>query len=429
MAQDRTLNDLLQALRWRWPLALAIAAGITIGAVIYVEALPDTYEAAAVVSITPSPQEETAGSDTVRVVAPSYVAYLIAPSTVREVADELGISASDLTDQVVAAVAPDSGNLSITATDTDPTDAAAIANAFAERAVALSEEDRLLDADLIAPAVTPGTPSGPPRKLLEAAALLVGLLLGLAVALLIERGRPRIRSWRDISDLTGYPVIARIPTARIMRSRLREAFSDPSVGAAFRTLRTNVERALPEERSSGVALMVTSPSSGDGKSAVAALFAESLARLGSPTLLIDADLYRAGVSRQIEITDASTIDVLRNPSSLKSSVTPGWVDNLDVLSSRPGLPPEDLIALHFEDLLKEVRARYTYTVIDTPALLGTDEALTMATVVDGVVLVVPVGSVTRPVNESVLALEDLKAPVLGGVGNRLRRSEVGQTYR
>ena len=402
------------------------------GAIVYVESLPSEYEAEAVVALTPRSDSENASSDSVRIVAPSYVAYLTAPATIREVAKDLSSDPSTVGSAVEASVAPDSGNLTISATSRAAQDAQIIANAFADAAVGLAESDELLEAKVIAPAITPGSPSGPPRKLLEAAALLVGLLLGTVVALLLERGRPRIRSWRDIYDLTGYTVVARVPRSRVVKARPKEAFADPSVGAAFRTLRTNVERALeagdgpPRPRSIGVA----SARSGDGKTMVAALFAESIARLGSKVLLIDGDMSRTGLSRTFGYpAEKGTSDVLRGDSTLAATVKPGWVDNLSVLPTRNEDQAGDLIAKRFESLLSEALTKYETVVIDSAPLIGTDEGRTIATHVGAVLLVARAGEMSGPLNEAVLALEDLKAPVIGVVGNRLRKTETGQSYR
>lgn len=398
----------------------------------YVESLPPEYRAEAVVAITPRAEAENASSDTVRIVAPSYVAYLTAPATINDIAATLQTDRSQISDAIEASVAPDSGNLSVSATSSDPRDAQVVANAFASAAVDLSQGDELLQAEVIAPAVTPKSPSGPPRKLLEMAALLVGLLLGVVTALVLERGRPRIRSWRDIHEVTGYTVVARVPRSRIVKARPKEAFADPAIGAAFRTLRTNVERALTSaEKADGHrSIGVASARSGDGKTMVAALFAESMARLGSKILLVDGDLSRAGLTKTFGFTPTHGVsDVLRGEAKLESAVQPGWVENLWVLPTRIENQAGDLIAKRLEAFLSQATAGYDTVVIDSAPLIGTDEGRTIATQVDGVLLVARAGEMSGSLNEAVLALEDLKAPVIGAVGNRLRKSETGQSYR
>ena len=405
---------------------MAIALGVFIGATLYVEALPAEYKEEAIVAFAPLPE---VGADTVRVVVPAYVEYVTAAPTVRKVAATLGEDPGELASAVDAQVALDTGNLTITATMPSPDRAADAANAFSEDLVEFAETDesQLLSSQIIAEALPSSQPSGPPRTLLEAASLLLGALLGIGVSLLVERGRPRLRSWRDIARMTGYPVVGRIPSSRAIKARPREAFSDPAVGSSFRTLRTNLEREW-QDRTVDV-IVVTSPSSGDGKTTVSALFAESLARLGAQVLLVDADLRRPAVARTFNyIPDGGFTAVLRETKTLEEAVQDGWTDGLAVLPTEPDPDAGDLIARRFDAVMQDARQKYDVVVIDTPPLLGTDDARTITTMAKGVLLVVAARSIANPVNEAVLALEALKAPVLGVIGNRLRESGSYYTY-
>lgn len=432
MDQDKGLLELLDALRWRWRLAALITLGVVTGAVFYVQGLPSEYQSETVIALAPRP-ETGAGADTVQVVAPKYVAFITAPQTIRSATVRLGVSPDAISDAIDATLQPDSGNLTITATGRNPRLLAEAANLLAEETVRLSARDELLSAEVVAEATVPTVPSGPPRLLLEAAALAVGVLAGVTISLLVERGRPRIRSWRDIPELTGYTTLARIPRVRILRFRPREAFSDPDVGAAFRTLRTNVERLSADKEDVPLArvISVTSAVQGDGKTTIAALFAESLARLGTKTLLVDADLARGSVARQfeLEVKEGGTAQVLRGGTTLAAAVQPGWVDDLDVLSTERDPDAGDVLARRLEAVVQDLVSRYEAVIIDGPPLIGTDEGRTLATKVGAVIMVIRGGEMAGPVNEAVLALEDLKVPVIGAVANRMRRSDVGQPYR
>ena len=399
------------------------------GATLYVEALPSQYEGLAVVAYAPRADVDTAGADTVRLVVPKYVAFLASPQTTAEVADEIGVRAEDLEDALEASPGTDSGNLDIAVTLTSPTLAAQAANAYADAAIEFSDDDELVQGELVARALTPREPSGPPRRLFEAAALLVGILLGLVVSLLLERARPRVRSWRDIYQISGHTVVGRVPRSRLLRNRPTEGFTDPIVGAAFRNLRTNVERAAQSREEELGAVVVTSATSGDGKTTVSCLFAEAIARLGTRVLLVDGDLRRPNMSRMLkrEITGGLAA-VLRGEAKFADEVEPGWTDNLYVLPTRPDAQGGDLIANRFAAFLEEARKTYEVIVVDTPPLLGTDEGRTIATLSTGVLFVVRAGTPTGPVNEGVLALEALRVPVMGAVGNALRQGEVGQYY-
>ena len=430
MQEGNGFVELLDTLRWRWQLAALIAAGIFLGAVFYVEQLPSEYEAQAVLALAPRPEAGTS-SDTVRIVAPKYVAFLSSPQTAEDIADDLGTQASVIEDALEATTTPDSGNLTISATTTNPQLSADIANALLREALTFSSQDELLSGEIVARAVVTDRPSGPPRKLLEAAALLVGIILGITVALLVERGRPRIRVWRDITDLTGYTVIARVPRARVLKAKPEEALADARVGPAFRTLRTNIERLSTDADQPPRTISVTSALPAAGKTTTAALLGESLARLGNKTLVVDADLSRAGFTNTfgLDPRQHGTSTVLRGQSQLAHAVQPGWVENLFVLPTQKDREAGDVIAREFGRLVAEVTSSYDTIIFDTPPLISTDEGRTIATQVDGVVLVVRAGEMSGRINEAVLALEDLKVRVLGVVGNRMRRADVGQGYR
>lgn len=425
MAQEGQLPDLLEALRWRWKLAAVIALAVFAGAFAYVETLPSEYTAEAIVAISPSGRN--ANADTVRITAPKYVAYVTAPSTIEELSSGVDADPDEIGDALDASVASETGNITISATTDNSARSVEIANTFAEAVVDEASLDRLIEAELIAEAIESDSPSGPPRRLLQAAALAVGILLGIAISLLFERGRPRLRSWREIAALTGYPVLARIPRSRKLKSRPREAFADPAVGVSFRTLRTNLEGKLSEGK--GSFLVVTSPSSGDGKTTVAALLAESLSRLGIEVLLLDADLRRPGVSKTFGITPTpGTAEVLRKTMTVEQVAQRGWIDGLSVVATSGDSDAGDLLATNFSDILRQVRDKYDVVIADAPPLIGTDDAATLATMAGGIVLVVSSGSLGNTVNEAVLQLETLKAPVLGVVANRFRESRRAYYY-
>ena len=423
-ARERGLPELVDAIRWRWKPALLVALAFFVAATLYVESLPSQYDGTALVAIGPRPDVPSAGSDTVRVVAPKYVAYITARSTIEKVARRTGVDPDVLDDALEANVATDTGNLSITVRLESPRSAAIHANAFALEAVKFSQSDPLLEAQLIAPALPPDTPSAPPRRLLEAAALLVGLLLGVGTAALLERSRPRVRSWRDLTRVTGYPVVGRVPRSRTVHGKPTAAFADPATGSAFRTLRANLE---PQLRDGADVLVVTSASKGDGKTTVASLFGEALARVDLKTLIIDADLRRPALGKFAGLRgDLGLSTVLRDGTELDGAIRPGWTDGLYLLPTGQDLAAGDLLATRFEDVLEEARSRYDIVIIDTPPLLGTDDARTVLRLAKGVLLIVSAGTTIDELNEAVLAVESLRAPLIGIVANRF--AEARSTY-
>lgn len=418
---ERALPDILDALRWRWKTALLIAGLFALGAILYVESLPAEYDGRAIVAVGPRPEVQSAGADTVRVIAPKYVVYITAPATVEEVARELGQDAGELDEALQAGIATDTGNISITVRLESPRLAASVANAFAQKTLDFAEHDPLLAGQLVAPALPPGTAAAPPRRLLEGAAVLVGLLAAVGVAVLLERVRPRLRSWREMTRLTGYPVVGRIPMTRAIRAKATEAFADPATGSAFRSLRANLEPQLRDQQID--LIVVTSPTKGDGKTTVAALFAESLARVDMRVLLVDADLHRPRIGAFADLQSRAGLSlVLRRSIEFDESLQPGWTGGLSLLPTTPDSEGGDLLATRFADVVSEARRRFDVIVVDTAPLIGIDDARTLLTMATGVLLVVGAGSHESEVNEALLAVEALHAPMLGIIANKLRES-------
>jgi Mrp family chromosome partitioning ATPase len=114
--------------------------------------------------------------------------------------------------------------------------------------------------------------------------------------------------------------------------------------------------------------------------------------------------------------------VLREMASLQQGVQKGWSDGLYLLPTSADPEGGDLLATRFGELVAVARKSFDIIVVDTPPLLGTDDARTLLSMAKGVLLVVSAGANADAVNEAVLAVESLHAPLLGIVGNRLRES-------
>jgi capsular exopolysaccharide synthesis family protein len=414
------LPELLDALRWRWKLLLVVVVPLVAGAAVYAESLPNEYQGRAILTVAPRPDVST--ETVVEIVAPKYVAYLTAPATLRRLADELGEGQGLLDDALNASLEPNTGNILVTVTLGTPERAAEVANAFAGDVVEYAQADLLASLELVAPAVESSSPTGPPRRLIEAAALIVALLLGVALTVIVERSRPRMRSWRDIAVLTGYPMVGRLPrTRRLRRASPTVALADPNLGPAVRSLRTNLERELGG-RVRGV-VVVTSAVPGEGKTTISGVLATALARLDLRVLLIDGDLHRAGLSRNMPADgDGGLAGLLRRGGDLHSRVQPGWADRLSVLPTAIDPEPGDLLARGFPEVVRRARDAFDVVIVDSPTLLGTADAATLATQVDGVLLVVADGTMASPVSEAVLALHRLRVNVWGVVANRVAES-------
>ena len=202
------------------------------------------------------------------------------------------------------------------------------------------------------------------------------------------------------------------------------ALTSPGSFAAeqYQGLRLTIER-LRRGRTLQV-IAVTSPAAGDGKTLTAINLAGALARGAEDArvLLIDADLRRPAVARQLAIDAGAPglTEVVSNPQTTLDSVTQKLKPyNLSILpaGTRNGAVHQILRSSRLDTVLAEARSRYDFVVVDTPPLLPVFDSALLANAVDGVLMVVAANQTPRKLLGEALNMLD-PAKVLGIVFNR-----------
>lgn len=270
---------------------------------------------------------------------------------------------------------------------------------------------------VVGPASRPGTPISPrPLRNLGVGGLL-GLLVGVAVALLRDRRDKRVAGADDLPRHPGIPVLATIPRLRRPTGLAGPDLSDGApVAEAYRSLRTRVlapARRLPRS------LLVTSPAEGDGKTVTACYLAASLALAGHRVALVDANLRRPWVAELMGLpAGAGLVDVLSGRTALASTMRPWGDGHLHVLTAGASLSaPSDLLASPaMADLMDELYRSYDFVVVDSPPVTVSTDAEVLSTLVDDVLLALRHATTTQARTEE--AMHDLSlvdAQVLGAV--------------
>jgi protein-tyrosine kinase len=196
----------------------------------------------------------------------------------------------------------------------------------------------------------------------------------------------------------------------------------------YQGLRLTMER-LGRSRDLKV-IAISSPAAGDGKTVTAINLAGALARGGDErVLLIDADLRRPSVARQLGLIDArkGLADALADGGiAVADVVQPLKGFNLDIVTAgtpRGGIS-QILRSPRLDAFIQEARQRYGFIVLDTPPLLPVFDSALLAKSVDGVLMVVSANQTPRKLlGESLNMLEPSK--VLGIVFNRDERPLFG----
>ena len=290
----------------------------------------------------------------------------------------------------------------------------------------------------------PSTPliSGAVLKL--ALGLFLGLVLGLIVAYTLEALNTSVRRPEDLEAVLRVPGLAVIPRITSgsrhggshFRKLLGAGKGSPEAGSpmagdqtfsigieAFRNLRTSLIWSDGGEMLK--TLVVTSAAPGEGKTLTAANLAVTLAYDGLKVLLVDCDIRRPRVHGLFHVPRAPGLMELLTASSNPDAPPPPAIRQTSVarLSVLPcGALPMNaanlLSSTRMRVLLQELQEQFDIIVLDTPPVLATADAGIVASLTDGVLLVVRAGTTDRnAAQRAYQQLANVGARVVGTVLN------------
>jgi succinoglycan biosynthesis transport protein ExoP len=261
-------------------------------------------------------------------------------------------------------------------------------------------------------------PSGPiepniPRNLMFAAVL--GLASGIGLAFLQEGMDKTVRTTEQAQMISGLPSLGMIPLGsksaregpnakRLVIASSKEAVElvtqvrpQSQMAESYRALRTSL--LLSNLGAPPKIIMVTSALPQEGKTTTSMNCAVVLAQKSVRVLLIDADLRRPSVHKNLGMGPHSGLsNVLTGSTTLEQAITrTSILPNLDVLTAGtpPPNPAELLASTNMKDLLDKLREQYDHIVIDTPPSLSVTDSVVLSPRADAVVLVIRSGQTTK----------------------------------
>ncbi len=301
-------------------------------------------------------------------------------------------------------------------------------------------------------AIPPDGPEGPRRLLTVFAALFLSTLFGTGLALLFEYLDDTIGTTEEVENYLQLPALAAIPTMDSMPKRKlllvgasddgEEAPQSPllisadprsSLAEAYRHLRTSI--LLSTAGRAPRSLLMTSSLPSEGKTTTATNTAISLAQTGAKVLIIDADMRRPRLHSIFEIENGNGLSTLLaselSDLDVSNAITQDERTKLHILTSGPIPPnPAELIGSEqMASLLGMLQAKFTHVVIDSPPIASFTDGVLVASLVDGVILVVHAGRSSRQVvRRSRQLLQEIGAKIFGVVLNNVNLNNKDNYY-
>jgi capsular exopolysaccharide synthesis family protein len=296
-------------------------------------------------------------------------------------------------------------------------------------------------------ALTPDSRGGPNRARTIVVGFFLSIGLGLGLALFFEYLDDTVHSTEEVERVLHLPALAVIPAVgaaarRPMLSGLsalqRQNGNNHSeqsellmnvdgrspLAEAYRHLRTSV--LLSTAGRAPKSLLVTSSLPGEGKTTTAVNTAISLAQTGASVVIIDADMRRPRLQSIFDLHGteglSSILSSETDESEMFGLIRTDEATGLNILTSGP-IPPNPAELLGSDQmrrLMATLQGRYTHVVIDSPPISSFTDGVLIASMVDGVLLVVHGGRSSRHiVRRSKQLLSDVGAKVFGVVLNNV----------
>ncbi len=275
-------------------------------------------------------------------------------------------------------------------------------------------------------ALVPQSPVSPRKNLVLLIGFIVALLSAVGAVFAFEFFDTRIRDIEELEQIIGRTVLGilprfEVPDATKIGEIAFEGSSHAPAVESLRTIRTNIRLAHPDINAK--TLLITSSVSQEGKTIVSANIAVSFAIAGRRTLLIDTDMRKPRLHKLFGLDNKEGISTyLLGEKPIEELIRRDVYRGLDLLLCGP-IPPnpsELLESKRFREMVDRIRSLYDVVIFDSPPIIPVSDAAILATIADGVVIIVKITQVSRDIlKRSVAQLAKANALILGAVVNNL----------
>ena len=441
------LRDFLDVLRSRWKLVAACTLlGLIAAGAASLLTTPQ-YTSTTKVFVSAADSSSTVGtaytgSLYTQQIVKSLVDVVTSERVTKGVVDQLQLDKTpgEVASQISATNPLDTVIVQISATDPTAEQAQQIAQATADQFSQAAQEytqpgasgPSLVTVSVVEPANLPTTPSSPRTTLNLLLGALIGLVVGVGAAVLLETLDTRIKSVDGLQKHFDAPILAAIASdpEAAKKPLVTQIPPQSKRTEAFRQLRTNLQFVDVDNRPRSIVVASSIPK--EGKSTTAINLAITVAQSGQPVILVEGDLRRPRMAEYLGMEGAAGLtDVLIGRAALEDVLQPwGPTGTLWVLPSGPLPPnPAELVGSQaMADLIGDLEKR-AFVIIDVPPLLPVTDGAVLARLSGGALLVAAAGKVRREqlraaeesignVDGRILGLVFTKAPQKGPDAHR-----------
>lgn len=242
---------------------------------------------------------------------------------------------------------------------------------------------------------TGGGAIGPNTRTNYVMASIVGLAFPFALVFFLFFFDNKIKNTKEIKRLSTIPILGTIGQSKsdsnlVLINEPRNAISE-----SFRGLRSSLQFLYKKQNVRGAkTVRLTSSISGEGKTFCSINLASVFALSERKTVLVGLDLRRPKIFDDFELTnDKGVVNYLIGEKSVDEITQKTKVDHLDIILAGP-VPPnpsELLMSDQMDELMKELKQRYDYIILDTPPIGLVADALELNDYVDATLYVVRQG--------------------------------------
>ena len=292
-------------------------------------------------------------------------------------------------------------------------------------------------------AVTPRAPVRPNMQLGFAVGLLLALLAGVAAAMAADALDNTVQGREDVETVLGVPYLGAIPTfepeeqaeGKTVPDGLLDLYvyyrPNSRAAEAARSIRTNLMFMRPDQPPR--TLLVASAHPREGKTSTSATLAITLAAASGRCVLVDSDLRKPRLHKVFGLPNIGGVTgyMMNKDTRIQTCVQATNVPGLDLLACG-ALPPNPSEILHlerFRQMIEELKSVYDIVILDSPPIEIVTDALVIASLVDGVLLVAHTGKSRHDwVQSAIGQLRAINAPLMGVVLSRTVTTGVGYGY-